>query len=142
VVQHIEQVAKDRQITQLAQPWLPPLEERIYLSEISLTERDWDLPANYKVTYGTIDIPSEQKQIPATYDFEEQGHLILFSGPAMGKTTFLQTVVMDLVRRNSPEDLHIYLLDFGTNGFIAPVEIATFGRYYLHRPYFKNAEIH
>ncbi|MGT2912969.1 FtsK/SpoIIIE family protein, putative secretion system component EssC/YukA [Streptococcus criceti] len=118
VVQYIQQVTKDKKIAQLAQPWLPPLKERIYLSEVSLAQKNWDLPANYKVTYGTIDIPSGQKQISATYDFEEQGHLVLFSGPAMGKTTFLQTVVMDLVRRNSPEDLHIYLLDFGTNGLL------------------------
>ena len=37
-----------------------------------------------------------------------------------GKTTFLQTVAMDLARKQSPENLTMYLLDFGTNG-LAPL---------------------
>ncbi|MGT2910009.1 FtsK/SpoIIIE domain-containing protein, partial [Streptococcus dentapri] len=118
VVQHIEQVAKDRQITQLAQPWLPPLKERIYLSEISLAQRNWELPPKYQITFGIVDIPSQQAQDKARHDFDALGHLALFSGPAMGKTTFLQTAVMDLVRHNTPDDLHLYLLDFGANGLL------------------------
>ncbi|HEM4666114.1 TPA: type VII secretion protein EssC, partial [Streptococcus suis] len=36
----------------------------------------------------------------------------------MGKSTFVQTLVMDLARQLTPEELHFYLLDFGTNGLL------------------------
>ena len=44
--------------------------------------------------------------------------MAVFSSPGYGKSTFLQTVVMDLARQHNPEHLHLYLLDFGTNGLL------------------------
>ncbi len=65
-----------------------------------------------------MDIPSQQAQEVAYHDFEDDGHLSIFAGPSMGKSTALQTVTMDLARHNSPEFLDLYLFDFGTNGLL------------------------
>ena len=71
-----------------------------------------------KATIGLLDQPELQAQNPLTLDLTKDGHMAVFSSPGYGKSTFLQTVVMDLARQHNPEHLHLYLLDFGTNGLL------------------------
>jgi len=65
-------------------------------------------------------IPQAQKQEAIAIDLSKDGNILLYGSPGTGKTTFLQTVAMDLARKQSPENLTMYLLDFGTNG-LAPL---------------------
>ena len=65
-------------------------------------------------------IPQAQKQEVIAIDLSKDGNILLYGSPGTGKTTFLQTVAMDLARKQSPENLTMYLLDFGTNG-LAPL---------------------
>ena len=65
-------------------------------------------------------IPQAQKQEAIAIDLTKDGNILLYGSPGTGKTTFLQTVAMDLARKQSPENLTMYLLDFGTNG-LAPL---------------------
>ena len=67
---------------------------------------------------GFADLPEMQEQKPLNINLSKEGHMIVFSSPGFGKSTFLQTVVMDLARVHNPENLHVYLLDFGTNGLL------------------------
>ena len=65
-------------------------------------------------------IPQAQKQEAIAIDLSKDGNILLYGSPGTGKTTFLQTAAMDLARKQSPENLTMYLLDFGTNG-LAPL---------------------
>ena len=65
-------------------------------------------------------IPQAQKQEAIAIDLSKDRNILLYGSPGTGKTTFLQTVAMDLDRKQSPENLTMYLLDFGTNG-LAPL---------------------
>ena len=65
-------------------------------------------------------IPQAQKQEAIAIDLSKDRNILLYGSPGTGKTTFLQTVAMDLARKQSPENLTMYLLDFGTNG-LAPL---------------------
>ncbi|KIR10456.1 hypothetical protein TP70_00790 [Staphylococcus microti] len=67
---------------------------------------------------GFVDIPSRQTQEAVSHRFETDGHLVIYSAPGMGKSSLLQTMVMDLSRQLTPEHLHVYLFDFGTNGLL------------------------
>uniref|UniRef100_UPI00248FB807 FtsK/SpoIIIE domain-containing protein n=1 Tax=Bacillus cereus TaxID=1396 RepID=UPI00248FB807 len=71
-----------------------------------------------KATVGLLDQPELQSQTPLTLDISKDGHVAVFSSPGYGKSTFLQSVIMDVARQHSPEHLHVYLLDFGTNGLM------------------------
>ncbi len=42
-----------------------------------------------------------------------RGHLAIFGASGWGKTTFLRTVATALVAAHSPEEMHIYVMDFG-----------------------------
>ncbi|MBP2621636.1 hypothetical protein DHL47_09980 [Streptococcus panodentis] len=119
IVSQIQLLTESQQIAPVPQPWLPPLPDKIVLDELYKNQPHWQerkLPL--EVILGKVDLPSKQLQQIATHIYPVDGHLAVFSSPGMGKTTLLQSVGLDLARRNTPEQLHIYLLDFGTNGLL------------------------
>src|SRR5699024_12458023 len=86
--------------------WLPPLQERIYLPD--LHEVDYTMAwerekAPLMPTIGFADFPELQDQHPLSVDLAKDGHILVLSSPGYGKSTFLQTVVMDLARTKSEE---------------------------------------
>ncbi|MGX5377870.1 type VII secretion protein EssC [Ligilactobacillus sp. LYQ135] len=116
VVGQVNKLFTESDAQPLAQPWLPPLRKRIKLSD--LREIKESTGKNLKVTVGQVDIPSEQAQRSVEIDLSEDGNIGLYSASGYGKSTFLQTLVMELVRQNTPEEVNFYLLDFGTNGLM------------------------
>lgn len=121
IIDGIHDVAEKEQITPLPRPWLPPLEERIIATDLH--------PVDFKAEWltekqplepvlGVVDVPSMQAQETLRLNMTQEGHMTVFSSPGYGKSTFMQTVVMDLARVHNPERLHVYLLDFGTNGLL------------------------
>jgi DNA segregation ATPase FtsK/SpoIIIE-like protein len=61
---------------------------------------------------GLIDYPGRAKQLVLRLNLA-RGHAVLFGTAGSGKTTFLRSTVVSLAATHSPEDLHIYILDFG-----------------------------
>ncbi|HGI3134356.1 TPA: type VII secretion protein EssC [Streptococcus agalactiae] len=122
IVENIQALTKEMGISDLPQPWLPPLSNQIAVTDLRKEGSVdlWSKAPSYKAVLGFMDIPSQQAQEVAYHDFEDDGHLSIFAGPSMGKSTALQTVTMDLARHNSPEFLNLYLFDFGTNGLLPP----------------------
>ena len=124
IVGYIHDLVVEEGIPALPQPWLPPLEEKIYLEDIA--------PVMYEAAWNTIDrqdmilhlgigdFPEQQAQETVEINLTNDGHILLYGSVGTGKTTFLQSAVMDLARHHSPARLNFYLLDFGTNG-LAPL---------------------
>ncbi|SDL87246.1 DNA segregation ATPase FtsK/SpoIIIE, S-DNA-T family, partial [Streptococcus gallolyticus] len=119
IVHHLHDLTQT--LNPLARPWLPPLATRVYSQDLC-PERFQDLwqqsTGSLKALIGLVDLPSQQAQKVCYHDFEVDGNVVLFSAPGNGKSTFLQTLTMDLARQNTPELLHCYLFDFGTNGLL------------------------
>ena len=117
IVGYIHDLVVEEGIPALPQPWLPPLSEVMFAQdydEIGFKEY-WNHPSQLIASVGLLDIPSQQRQVVGTYDILRDGNLAVFGGPGMGKSNLLQTLTMDLARKNTPEALHVYLFDFGTN---------------------------
>ncbi|QSE63901.1 type VII secretion protein EssC [Lactococcus cremoris] len=94
-------------------PWLPNLGEAIVTKEPKAKKK-----RNLSIPLGLLDIPSMQEQKEYFYDLEKSSHTVIFSSPGFGKSTTLQTIVMNLARQNTPEQVQFNLLDFGTNGLL------------------------
>ncbi|MBE2193044.1 MAG: hypothetical protein IAE83_02620 [Anaerolinea sp.] len=75
---------------------------------------DWQERA-MKATIGVVDDPSNARQFPLTIDLQ-RGHAVLFGSSGWGKTVFARTLVTALAATHSPEELHVYMLDFGGKG--------------------------
>ncbi|MGY0691178.1 type VII secretion protein EssC [Virgibacillus sp. FSP13] len=121
VIDYIHDYTEEQQIEPLPRPWLPPLPERIIAEDLHPVafEEAWQEPKKpLHATIGLLDQPELQAQKPLTLDLTKDGHIAVFSSPGYGKSTFLQTLVMDLLKQHNPEHLHAYLLDFGTNGLL------------------------
>ncbi|WP_233448971.1 type VII secretion protein EssC, partial [Paenilisteria weihenstephanensis] len=118
IIDYLDVYTTEHDIKKLAQPWLPPLPTRLS-SETMDYEQTWQTgKQSLKIDIGMLDQPEVQAQHPFTINLSKDGHLAIFSSPTFGKSTMIQTVIMQLARKQSPELLHIYLLDFGTNGLM------------------------
>ncbi|EGF3616180.1 type VII secretion protein EssC [Listeria monocytogenes] len=126
VIDHIHEYTEASGIEALPRPWLPPLPERIFAQDLHPVnfEEAWKEPKKpLQATIGLLDQPELQAQVPLTLDLTKDGHVAVFSSPGFGKSTFLQSLVMDLARQHNPEQLHVYLLDFGTNGLLSMKDV-------------------
>jgi len=121
VIGYIHDYAEDNEIERLPKPWLPPLEEKIFLSELSTVDYKtaWQEPKQPLVaTIGMVDIPEMQKQEALDVNLTKNGHMAVIASPGYGKSTLLQSIAIDLSRKHNPERLHLYLIDLGTNGLL------------------------
>lgn len=125
IVGKIQSLVEKMSIKALPQPWLPPLPERLFMEDLrGDNELTWSgVNEELEVLLGLLDKPSQQAQAPLFINLSRDGHLLMYGAPATGKTTFLQTAVLDLARHYSPSELHFYLLDFGTSGLVPMGEL-------------------
>ncbi len=75
---------------------------------------DWTERA-MRAPVGLIDNPARAEQLTMTVDLV-RGHAVLFGASGWGKTTFLRSLIVSLAATHSPDELHIYILDFGGRG--------------------------
>lgn len=116
VVDAIAEYAETSKAILPEKPWLPPLEEVINTPVIDLTE--WKNERRLAVPLGLMDIPTRQEQVNFDFDFETFSHTAIYGSPGFGKSTLLQTLLMNLARQNNPEQVQFNLFDFGTNGLL------------------------
>ncbi|QNQ80163.1 type VII secretion protein EssC [Lactobacillus sp. PV034] len=98
-------------------PWLPPLKEVIHGPEIDWRE-EWKKERTLSAPFGMLDIPSHQGQKPMNFDLAEFSPAVMIGSSGYGKSMALQTLILNLAKENSPEQMQFYLLDFGTNGLL------------------------
>ena len=104
-----------------AQPiWTPKLKDVIMLEEVldattTFNGEKWLLhPDELSPAVGMIDDPRSQSQYPLKLNIAEDGNIAIFGAPQTGKTSFLQTVALSLALSYSPDEVNIYVMDFGS----------------------------
>ena len=110
--------AERRALDPPSSPWLPPLAP--VLAAETLDEADE--PARVAVL-GLVDEPARQRQRPLLLDLEQEGSALVYGTSGSGKTTLLRTLALALARTASPDELHLYGLDFATRGLRALEEL-------------------
>ena len=118
VVEYLHRYASDNGIKNSAQVWLEKMPFEFPLDKCSVSNYKngkWkkDDYEGIAPIIGLLDDPHNQKQYPLRLDFAADGHIVVYGAPGTGKTTFLQTAIMSMIRTYSPEDLNIYIMDFG-----------------------------
>lgn len=109
-------------LAKVASPWLPPLQDKIYAQQLQETDfqKYWDAPQeDPSILIGYQDIPERQAQSALMFKMSQTGHILLVSSPGFGKSTFLQSFAVDVMRKQTPARAHFYLYDFGTSGMIS-----------------------
>ena len=98
-------------------PWLPPLATEILTPSIDY-KNSWKEARKLSIPFALLDLPEKQEQLVFDFDLEEYSHFAILGSAGFGKSTALQTFVLNMARMNSPEQIHFYLFDFGTNGLL------------------------
>jgi S-DNA-T family DNA segregation ATPase FtsK/SpoIIIE len=99
-------------------PWLEPLTDRLLLDELFETHVG-DEHRRLTAPIGVVDEPDHQRQ--RAYRWEAaKGHLVLYGVGGSGTTTALSTLAVSLARTHRADQVHLYVLDFGT-GALAPL---------------------
>jgi len=108
---YIAKIAEQHGIKAISNVWLPPLPKLIFLDELPKA----DIPAGeLAVPIGLMDDPVMQEQRTVTVNFTQNNHMLVAASAAGGKTMFMQTVLYGLVMSKTPDQLHIYIADFGS----------------------------
>lgn len=118
ITEYIIRVAEENGIEKLRGPWNEELETNLTLEELEVpgTYEDgvWKNQLEWlQIPIGKYDSPRLQKQGTLYLDFAEDGHYKICGAPGMGKTTLLKSIAVSLGMYYSPEDVNIYVMDFG-----------------------------
>lgn len=119
-----------------SRPWLPPLPQRIELAadtavmhgEARRTEASL-APA----TWGLIDDPQLQQQLPLQFDLDTMGHFHLIGAPQSGRSQALRTLAAAIATAVSTKDVHLYGIDCGTGALNALTDLPHVGAVIDHR---------
>jgi len=99
--------------------WLPPLKPLIPLDSIphmqswdSVTKQWGHGSSIVSPIIGMVDKPEEKLQVPLEINLSE-GHLAVYAAPGYGKTNLIQTLIVSLAKRHTPNEVNVYVLDYG-----------------------------
>ena len=110
IVDYVEEYCKNNGIKQLSGICLPSLRDVIKANELMPFDRS--NTQDIVVPVGTYDDPEHQDQGNYCINLSESNSFVIGSA-MMGKTTMLQTVLLQLMRNYTPQDVNLYIIDCG-----------------------------
>ena len=123
IVRYITRYADEHNIPHAQKVWEDRLKDRLYLTDVARNGFDgasWPEAEDALCPIvGEVDDPKHQRKFPLEIAFSEYGHIAVSGAPTTGKTTFLQTLVMSLALTYTPDEVSIYVMDFGSMGMRA-----------------------
>ncbi|NJI01110.1 NACHT domain-containing protein [Staphylococcus hyicus] len=133
VIRHLQDVTTALNVPRVKRPWLPPLPSHVYQSDLVETafQQLWDDQLKpVTLTLGLKDVPEAQYQGPLELKLNQAGHVAVIGSPGYGRSTFLHNVIFDIARHYRPDQAHMYLFDFGTNGLMPVVDVPHVADYF------------
>lgn len=109
IVDYVDMYCKVSGIKKLPGICLPSLETVIKTEELDYDEKS----VGYFVPIGVFDDPEQQRQGIVKLDVSKENTYIVGSAQ-MGKTILLQTIAYGLIRKYTPEQVNIYIIDCGS----------------------------
>lgn len=117
IVDYLCAYCKEHGISKARQLWTSRLPERLYLRAVIDAAFDGTRWKGSKKTLeaaiGLLDDPAAQAQYPLCLQLSASGSHTIYGAPSTGKTTLLHTAIMSLALSYCPDQLHLYLMDFG-----------------------------
>jgi len=93
--------------------WLPALSKNVLLNDL-LKKYNYEFrQEELRAIIGEYDAPRVQEQGLLTIDLLKNGNTLIYGVPGAGKENLLTTIIYSLSISKSPQDLNIYIGDFG-----------------------------
>ncbi|TGA99992.1 type VII secretion protein EssC [Sporolactobacillus shoreae] len=113
IVQSIADLCDKMGIERLASPWLAPLPAHLVRPKASQEDKKED-----RIMIGLADHPEKQQQTPVYLKLKKERNIAIFGASGFGKTTTISSYLLEAARRYSPEEVQLYLFDFGSGGLL------------------------
>ena len=110
IVDYVNDYCSSKGIEKLPGICLPSLKDKILTVELDYTVEN---AAGISVPLGVFDDPEQQQQGAVELDVSKDNVYIVGSAQ-MGKTVMLQTLVYGLIKKYTPQQVNIYLVDCGS----------------------------
>ncbi|WP_138755922.1 type VII secretion protein EssC [Paenibacillus sinopodophylli] len=112
--EYLAEIAKEEGI-KVKPLWLDPIPEFIYIPELQDKYQAYETtPYWINPTLGEVDDPANQSQFRMTFPLSQEGNAIIYGSAGSGKTTFLTTLIYSIINEHTPEEVHLYIMDFGS----------------------------
>lgn len=112
VVNHIRDYVESHGMSDSRPIWKDKMPDEIYLPEL-LRRSEPHSFGELKPVIGLIDDPWNQEQRPLYLPLGADGHVAVIGAPGSGKTVLLQTLAASLCMGYTPEEVNLYVMDFG-----------------------------
>ncbi len=113
IVKYLSDLAVEEKIS-VRPLWLDPISEFIYVDDIEKKYNTHSSGIVLNPVVGEYDDPFNQQQSVLTIPFSEEGNCLVYGATGNGKTTFLVTLCYSLIKNHTPDELNIYIMDFGS----------------------------
>lgn len=112
IVNYLSALAAEEQI-EILPLWRDPIPGVIFIASL---ESEYNYTTSQYVLnpiVGLYDDPSNQKQDLLTVPFSNNGNCLVYGATGNGKTTFITAICFSLIRHHSPDEVNLYIMDFG-----------------------------
>ena len=113
ITDYLCNVAKEENI-KIRPLWLEPIPAVITIDELREkypTDTEQQFVLNPVV--GEYDDPARQQQCLLRLPISEEGNAVIYGVAGSGKTTFLSSMLYSLITQYTPDEVNLYVLDFG-----------------------------
>lgn len=114
VTDYIRQISEEEQIPAWKM-WLDPIPGKIYVDELEEKYPDTvHKPFVLEPVVGEYDDPAHQTQGILRLPISRDGNAVVYGSSNSGKAIFLEAMCYSLLKHHSPEEVNLYILDFGS----------------------------
>ena len=113
ITKYLAEIAAEEKI-RVRPMWLEAIPAHIYVDELQVKYDVQPAKNILRPIVGEIDDPANQRQLVMQLPISEEGNTIIYGVTGSGKTTFLTTMIYSLIKNHTPEEVSLYLLDFGS----------------------------
>lgn len=113
IVKYLSDLAKEEKINERPL-WLDPIPAKIYLDDIEKKYHRGKDGIKLEPVIGEYDDPFNQRQSILTLPISELGNCLIYGAAGSGKTTLMTTICCGLIKNHTPDEVNIYIIDFGS----------------------------
>ena len=127
ITAYIKKVCDEEHIQRWSM-WLDPLPGNIYIDELEKKYPE-ATPERFVLEplVGELDDPANQAQKTLSVPLTKEGNAIVYGSAGSGKEMFVEALCHGLITKHSPEEVNIYIMDFGAETLTAFCEAPHIG---------------